>query len=296
MLFPDAWAGIPFVRRLSVASNKALGAGYQQKSVLGDVFMGTALGPVFTTCSPTYLFIIATVLPASFLSGSVYLLGFALGLAIALLGIAYFGQKLVNAILARMKTTQTVKYVFGALIVIVGIAILTGLDKKLEAFILESGYGASILFENGLIDRFSPMLRTEEVRTEEKEAMLEKDAAGYETITLAGGCFWCTEAYLQETGGVVEAVSGYAGGDERTASYLLVSEGTTAHREAVQVTFDKSIVSLEGILDVFWSHIDPTDAQGQFADRGNQYKTAIFFHTEEQKDAALDSKKKIRRK
>jgi len=115
----------------------------------------------------------------------------------------------------------------------------------------------------------------------------------YETITLAGGCFWCTEAYLQEAEGVVDAVSGYAGGEEATASYLKVSEGTTSHREAVQVTYDPRIISEEEILDTYWSHIDPTDTGGQFADRGFQYTTAIFYHNEVQKEAALDSKKRL---
>ena len=114
-----------------------------------------------------------------------------------------------------------------------------------------------------------------------------------ETITLAGGCFWCTEAYFQEEQGVIDAISGYTGGSEQDASYLKVAKGTTSHREAVQVTYDPSIITIEKILDIYWSHIDPTDDLGQFADKGFQYTTAIYYHDTIQKDAALDSKKRL---
>jgi cytochrome c biogenesis protein CcdA len=141
---------------MSILGNKAIGAGYQQKNYSGDMLIGLALGPVFTTCSPTYLFIIATILPAGFIVGFVYLLGFTFGLAVSLLLIAYFGGKLVNKITSHMNATNSVKQIFGALIIIVGIAILTGYDKKLETAILDSGYGATINFEESLIERFAP--------------------------------------------------------------------------------------------------------------------------------------------
>lgn len=293
MLFPDLWAKVPFIEKLSVASNKALGTGFQKKNYVGDALMGVALGPVFTTCSPTYLFIIATVLPAAFLMGFVYLLGYAFGLALALLLIAYFGQRLTAVLTARIATASLIKQIFGVLIIVVGLSILTGFDKKLETFILDSGYGATILFENSLIERFSPMNKQEPVQ-ETKEVMGQvEEKAELQTITLAGGCFWCTEAYFQEAEGVISAVSGYAGGDATTASYLVVSEGKTQHREAVQVTFDPSVITLEEILDIYWSHIDPTDEGGQFADRGFHYTTAIFFNDEEQEMAARDSKERL---
>lgn len=111
-----------------------------------------------------------------------------------------------------------------------------------------------------------------------------------ETITLAGGCFWCIEAVLQETSGVLDAVSGYSGGSAETASYLAVAGGRTEHREVVQVTYDAQQVSLTEILNTFWSAIDPADAKGQFADRGFQYTTAIYYHQEAQQVIAQDSK------
>lgn len=287
--YPTLWTKVPFVQKLSILSNKAVGAGYQKKSYKGDMLIGLALGPVFTTCSPTYLFIIATTLPASFFVGFVYLLGFTFGLAIALLLIAYFGQRIINKVSEHMQATGRIKQIFGVLIIIVGILIFTGYDKKIETLILDSGYGATIQLEDELIEKFAP-------KNMNKETPIEKDNMStddYETITLAGGCFWCTEAYFQEHAGIIDAISGYAGGSEQDASYLKVSKGTTAHREAVQITYDPKIISTEEILDIYWSHIDPTNIEGQFADKGFQYTTAIFYHNDAQKEVALDSKKRL---
>lgn len=289
-VFPSFWARIPYVNKLSLVSNKAVGTGYQKKSYKGDVLIGLALGPVFTTCSPTYLFIIATVLPATFIVGFIYLLGFTLGLALSLLLIAYFGQQIVNKVTAHMQTTGTIKKVFGALIILVGIAVLTGYDKKIETLILDSGYGATIQLEDSLIERFAPKSNSVEEKNVVNTSSVNKS---YETITLAGGCFWCTEAYFQEEKGIIDAVSGYAGGDESNASYLSVVKGTTKHREAVQITFDPSVISTEKVLDIYWSHIDPTNTEGQFADKGFQYTSAIFYQSEEQEIVARDSKVRL---
>jgi len=154
IVFPKLWTAIPLVNKLSILSNQALGSGFQKKNYTGDILIGLALGPVFTTCSPTYLFIIATILPANFLTGFSYLLGFVFGLALSLLAIAYFGEHLVASISQRMKTAENIKKIFGILIIVVGVAIFTGYDKKLETKILDSGYGATIRFEENLIRRF----------------------------------------------------------------------------------------------------------------------------------------------
>lgn len=110
------------------------------------------------------------------------------------------------------------------------------------------------------------------------------------TITLAGGCFWCVEGALQDVDGVIDAVSGYSGGEADNANYLAVSKGKTDHREVVQITYDANTISTEEILNHYWSAIDPTDDGGQFADRGFQYTTAIYYHTDEQKNVAEASK------
>ncbi len=114
-----------------------------------------------------------------------------------------------------------------------------------------------------------------------------------EKATFAGGCFWCIEAAFKQLDGVVSAVSGYTGGHTENPTYHEVSSGTTGHYEAVQITFDPSKISYEQLLDFFWRNIDPTDAGGQFFDRGSQYQTAIFYHNEAQHQIAEQSKERL---
>lgn len=109
--------------------------------------------------------------------------------------------------------------------------------------------------------------------------------------TFAGGCFWCLQPPFRMMTGVVSVVSGYAGGTKENPTYEEVSSGTTGHVEAVQVTYDPDEVSYDDLLGVFWRQIDPTDEGGQFADRGPQYRTAIFYHDEEQRELAEASRK-----
>lgn len=113
------------------------------------------------------------------------------------------------------------------------------------------------------------------------------------TATFAGGCFWCMQPPFRMLDGVVDVVSGYAGGRSENPTYEAVSTGTTGHLESVQVTYDPEKISYETLLDVFWKQIDPTDPEGQFADKGSQYKTAIFYHDTEQKRVAEASKKNL---
>jgi peptide methionine sulfoxide reductase msrA/msrB len=122
-----------------------------------------------------------------------------------------------------------------------------------------------------------------------------KAAEPLEKATFAGGCFWCMEPPFEKLEGVVEVISGYTGGHKQNPTYEEVSSGKTGHREAVQVTFTPSKVTYKKLLDVFWRQIDPTDAGGQFADKGSQYKTAVFYHTEEQRRMAEESKKELER-
>jgi peptide methionine sulfoxide reductase msrA/msrB len=110
------------------------------------------------------------------------------------------------------------------------------------------------------------------------------------TATFAGGCFWCVEADFEKVDGVVEAISGYTGGKLENPTYKAVSAGGTGHTEAVQVIYDPEKVTYSQLLDVFWRHMDPTDADGQFVDRGSQYRPGIFYHDEQQKRLAEASK------
>lgn len=108
-----------------------------------------------------------------------------------------------------------------------------------------------------------------------------------ETAVLAGGCFWCTEADMEKVPGVIDVVSGYAGGTTSNPTYDSVSSGTTGHIEVIEVTYDPAVLSYEAMLDAFLRGIDPTDDQGSFVDRGNQYRPAIFYKNENEKEAAM---------
>ncbi|MBU0980549.1 MAG: peptide-methionine (R)-S-oxide reductase MsrB [Nanoarchaeota archaeon] len=114
-----------------------------------------------------------------------------------------------------------------------------------------------------------------------------------EKATFAGGCFWCMEAVFKETDGVVDVISGYTGGERADPTYGEVSSGKTGHLEAVHITFIPSKTDYEELLNKFWKQINPTDADGQFADRGSQYRTAIFFHNGEQKQLAERSRQEV---
>ncbi|ENM5738260.1 peptide-methionine (R)-S-oxide reductase MsrB [Vibrio mimicus] len=119
-----------------------------------------------------------------------------------------------------------------------------------------------------------------------KPSAMPPTSDGYQQATLAGGCFWCTESDMEKLPGVVDVVSGYAGGHVDNPTYKQVSSGKTGHIEVIQVTFDPKIVSYEQVLDQFFRHIDPTDDQGSFVDRGSQYRPAIFYHNAEQLEVA----------
>jgi len=117
--------------------------------------------------------------------------------------------------------------------------------------------------------------------------------ARLEKATFAGGCFWCMEDAFERLEGVVDVVSGYTDGHKENPTYEEVCSGTTGHYEAVQITFDPSKISYQALLNHFWRQIDPTDKEGQFADRGSQYRTAIFYHSEDQKTLAEKSKEEL---
>lgn len=114
-----------------------------------------------------------------------------------------------------------------------------------------------------------------------------------EVATVAGGCFWCIEAAMEKVDGVLTAVSGYTDGKKPNPTYQDVSAGRTGHTEAVEVTYDPTKVTYREILTTFWHNIDPTQKNGQFADKGTQYRTGIYYHNETQKRIAEAYKKEL---
>lgn len=114
-----------------------------------------------------------------------------------------------------------------------------------------------------------------------------------EKATLAGGCFWCMQPPFDKLAGVISTTVGYCGGKEENPDYKQVSAGKTGHAEAVEIEYDPSRISYAQLLDVFWRNIDPTQKDGQFNDLGRQYRTAIFYHNEEQRRLAEASKEEL---
>lgn len=153
LVFPGVWEGISAKFNLSGKTNQALGKAGQKKSFWGDVLIGAALGPVFSSCSPTYFLILATVLPQSFAVGFVYLVAYAVGLALALLAVALVGQKLISRLGWATDPHGKFRKVIGIIFIIVGVLIATGLEKKLEVKLLDSGWGDITKFETLLIEK-----------------------------------------------------------------------------------------------------------------------------------------------
>lgn len=137
------------------------------------------------------------------------------------------------------------------------------------------------------------MVMTTACMNTSEDSPMENNTEGLEYATFAGGCFWCMEPPFQNLDGVYEVTAGYTGGDTENPTYGEVSTGKTGHYEAIQIKYDPKIITYEELLEVYWRQIDPTDPRGQFADKGSQYRTAIFYHNQRQKEMAEESKLKL---
>jgi peptide methionine sulfoxide reductase msrA/msrB len=287
LLFPALWEKVPFVSKLSLNSNKALGQGYQKKSLWGDVLIGAALGPVFSTCSPTYFVILATALPASFFLGTLYLLAYVLGLSLVLLLIALLGERLTKRLGGLADSRGYFKKVIGGLFVIIGLLIVLGLDKKIETKILDSGYFDVTKLEYRLLEKMEEKDEEKEMEVVEvlEKVTMDKDMQNTNetvaTALFANGCFWCVEHDLEKVSGVLDVVSGYAGGKSENPTYENYHDG--GHREVVEVTYNPQIVSYGNLVEHIIKHGDPTDAEGSFYDRGEYYAPAIYYKTAEER-------------
>lgn len=129
--------------------------------------------------------------------------------------------------------------------------------------------------------------------TADEEKKMEENNAQTSIAIFAGGCFWCMEPPFEKMDGVLSVIPGYIGGDVKNPTYQQVSAGGTGHAEAVKIVYNPQKVSYEELLEVFWMNIDPTDDEGQFVDRGSQYRSAIFYLDEEQKRLAEASKERL---
>jgi peptide methionine sulfoxide reductase msrA/msrB len=136
-------------------------------------------------------------------------------------------------------------------------------------------------------------INSEALRFEKKERVSESQNSKLGKATFAGGCFWCMEPAFDRIEGVISTTVGYTGGSKANPTYEDVCSGRTGHVEAIQIVFDSMKVTYAELLDVYWMSIDPTTVHRQFYDKGTQYQTVIFYHDEEQKKQALESKRKL---
>jgi peptide methionine sulfoxide reductase msrA/msrB len=147
----------------------------------------------------------------------------------------------------------------------------------------------AILILAGMLLGFQQVLSMNDKSTQDTSGI----PAGAETAVFAGGCFWCTEADFEKKDGVIEAISGYTGGSVENPTYKQVSKGGTGHVEAIKVIYDARKITYDQLLDHFWRHVDPTDANGSFVDRGRHYRSVIFYDNDRQRQKAEASKAKL---
>lgn len=152
-IFPSLWDRIPLINTINRKSNEALAKGYKKNNILGDAIVGASLGPIFSACSPTYFVILATVLPASFALGMLYLFVFTFGLCGALLVLALLGQRVVAKLGVATDSGSYFKKIIGALFILVAIMIITGYDKKLQISLLEAGFLDVTKIEQNFLDK-----------------------------------------------------------------------------------------------------------------------------------------------
>ena len=157
MIFPSLWENIPFMNPLNRDSNQLLATGYKKKNVFGDILVGVALGPVFSTCSPTYFLILATVLPSNFFAGLTYLIAYAIGLCVTLLIAALAGQKILEVFGIASDPKGWIKRIVGILFILLGIFIATGLDQKIELLLAENGFVGLSGVEQQLLQQTTTM-------------------------------------------------------------------------------------------------------------------------------------------
>lgn len=130
----------------------------------------------------------------------------------------------------------------------------------------------------------------------QQQTQEDGDKAVFKTVVFAGGCFWCMESPYERLDGVIDVISGYAGGHVKNPTYEQVSSKTTGHYEVVEVTYNPAVISFDTLLEVFWRNIDPFDETGQFCDEGPQYRTAIFVNDDQELALAQASKEKMEKR
>ena len=285
-IFPHIWALIAEKFHLWKSSVKLGEAQNIWNPIIRAVVTGAVLWPVFSTCSPTYTLLLATIFPVSFMAGIGYTLIYALWLSLMLTIIAIGWRSIILRFRGVANERWWFKKILGIIFLLVGFAIVSGFDKKIETTILENYNIPGI--ETKILNYFSlnkkTMIPTENIIS--PEWTLQK-------AYFAWGCFWCMEGIFEAQPGVVSAISGYTEWTLEDATYEKVSAGTTAHRESVEITYDPTKISYPTLVDLYYTQIDPTQEDWQFADRGFRYTTAIYYQNNEEQKIIENAKRTL---
>ena len=289
-LFPNIWQTLSIKLGFEGKSTKALHISTQKQWYKKNILTWFALWPVFTSCSPTYALILAIILPAWFGYGLINLIMYALWLSVMLLLIAIFWQKIVKKLKIVANPKWYFKKVLAIIFIIIWLSIFTWVDKKVETYLIWSGYFIDLSeFENGLIKNVEIDKKVINLNTNDK--IMEN--TNLKEAYFAWGCFWCMEWIFEAQEWVKEAIVWYAWGTEEDAIYDKVSLWNTKHRESVKVVYDPNKISYDKLVELFWTQIDPTDPNWQFADKWYQYTTAIIYSNDEEKEVDEKSKKAL---
>lgn len=288
-LFPNLWKDISNSLWFETWSNQLLWESAKKTGIIWNILVGASLWPVFSSCSPTYAIILAVILPASFAFWLLNLVSYVLWLSIVLIFVALLWQRFTMKLRWLSAPNSIFKKVLWIIFVIMWLFIITWLDKKIEATLIERWFIWAWFIEDRFIDKIQndlDNLNSNNLNMETKNTQIDMD--NLETAYFAGWCFWCIESIMDAQTWVSEAMSWYAWWSEENPTYEEVSAWITWHREAVKVLFDPKIISYKELVETFFRQIDPTDEWWQFADRWFRYTTAIYYVDSKQKMIAQD--------
>ena len=226
---PALWERIPLVNALYIKSNKLIGSGYQKQNVWGDIIMGAALGPVFSSCSPTYFVILAAVLPANFAAGSAYLFAYVIGLSLFLLIISLLGQKIVTWLGIATNPNGWFKKTVGTLFVFVGIAVVFGIDKKIEAALPAGAFGEIGLEQQLLSSQNNPSVQTSPSNVSSAPKTISTTTADNNQPATRNSSKSATESSSQAS-----------------QSFLTLAEKTLAYQKAPELVSPDGYINTEG--------------------------------------------------
>ena len=298
-IFPNLWKNFSTKIWFAWKSNQKLWESSQKKWYFWAIMVWISLWPVFSSCSPTYAVILAVILPVSFFVWLLNLFAYALWLWIMLLLISLLWQKFVWKLKWASSPNSLFKKFLWILFLAIWLAIISGYDKVIETKVLNSWYFDITRIEQWILDKAEDktnnnFLNDSNMENNDLSSSFKKDVNNYSNLEkayFAWGCFWCMEWIFEAQSWVKEAITWYIGWKSETANYSDVSTWNTKHREWIEVIYNPKIISFSKLAELYWTQIDPTDPDWQFADKWFQYTTAMFYSNLEEKRILEKSKK-----